>query len=141
MLLISQNEIHHFSDRTSLVQGSINIVNWNWFRELLCMELVALSIVTVNELSGGSTVYEGVDDFTSRVSVVTSSTFSLREVEPSSTEAMTSLDGSHRSHFGCLFWVISDGAKIRFSDTGFCMSMDGSTVPLTEHVGKTEKQL
>jgi len=63
MLLISQNEIHHFSDRTSLVQGSINIVNWNWFRELLCMELVALSIVTVNELSGGSAVYKGVDGF------------------------------------------------------------------------------
>ena len=34
-------------------------------------------------------------DFTSPVSVVSSSTFSLREVEPSSAKAMTSLDGSH----------------------------------------------
>jgi len=54
---------------------------------------------------------------------------------------MTSLDGSRRSHFGCLFQVISIRTTIRFSDTEFCMSMDGSTVSLTEHVGKTEKQL
>jgi len=74
--------------------------------------------------------------------VVSSSTFSLREVEPSSAEAMTSLDGSRRSHFGHLFRVISIRTTVGFSDMEFCMSMDGSTVSsLTEHVGKTEKQL
>jgi len=61
MIPISQDEIHHFSDRTSLVWCSINIVNWNGFGELLGMELVALSIVMVNELSGGSAVYKGTD--------------------------------------------------------------------------------
>jgi len=80
-------------------------------------------------------------DFTSPVSVVSSSTFSLREVKPSSAEAMTSLDGSCRSHFGHLFRTISIGVTIGFLDMGFCMSVDGSTVSLREHVGKTEKQL
>jgi len=61
MIPIPQDEIHYFSDRTSLVQGSVNIVNWNGFRELPGMEPVALGIVMVDELSGGSTVYEGVD--------------------------------------------------------------------------------
>jgi len=61
MIPISQDEIHHFSDRTSLVQGSVNVVNRNGFGELLGMELVVLSIVKVDEISGCSTVYEGVD--------------------------------------------------------------------------------
>jgi len=61
MIPISQDEIHHFSDGTSLVQDSVNIVNRNGFRELPGMEPVALSIVMVDELSSGSTVYEGVD--------------------------------------------------------------------------------
>jgi len=61
MILISQDEIHHFSDGDSLIQGSANIVNQNGFRELLSMELVALGIVAVNELSGGSAVHERVD--------------------------------------------------------------------------------
>jgi len=61
MILISQNEIHHFSDGTSLIQGPVNIVNRNGFRKFPGMELVALSIVMVDELSGGSTVYKGVD--------------------------------------------------------------------------------
>jgi len=61
MIPIYQSEIHHFSDRTILVQGSINIVNRNGFRELPGMEPVALVIVTVDELSGGSTVYKEVD--------------------------------------------------------------------------------
>jgi len=78
-------------------------------------------------------------DFTSPVSVVSSSTFSLSEVELSSAEAMTSLDGSRHSHFGCLFRTISIATTIVFLDMGFCTSMDGSTVSLTEHVGKTEK--
>jgi len=80
-------------------------------------------------------------DFTSPVSVVSSSTFNFREVELSSTEAMTSLDGSCCSHFGRLFQIISVGMTIGFSDMGFCMSIDGSTVSLWEHVGKTEKHL
>jgi len=54
---------------------------------------------------------------------------------------MTSLDGSRRSHFGRLFRTISVGVTIGFSDMEFCMSIDGSTVSLREHVGKTEKQL
>jgi len=141
MIPISQDEIHHFSDGTSLVQGPINIVYRNGFGELPSMEPVALGVVTVNELSSGSTVYEGVEDFTSPVSVVSSSTFSFREVEPSSAEAMTSLDGSRHSHFGRLFRTISVGTTIGFLDTGFCTSMDGSTVSLRENVGKTEKQL
>jgi len=49
MIPISQDEIHHFSDRTSLIQGSVKIVNQDGFRELPGMELVALSIVKVNE--------------------------------------------------------------------------------------------
>jgi len=73
--------------------------------------------------------------------VVLSSTFSFREVELSSAEAMTSLDGSRRSHFRRLFQIISVGMTIGFSDMGFCTSIDGSTVSLREHVGKTEKQL
>jgi len=80
-------------------------------------------------------------DFTSPVSVVSSSTFSFREVEPSSAEAMTSLDGSRHSHFGHLFRTLSIGMTIGSSDMGFCTSIDGSTVSLREHVGKTEKQL
>jgi len=72
---------------------------------------------------------------------VSSSTFSLREVELSSADAMTSLDGSRRSHFGYLLRVISVGTMIKFLDTEFCTSMDGSTVSLTEHVGQTVKQL
>jgi len=105
------------------------------------MEPVALGVVVVDEFSSGSTVHEGVDGLTSPVSVVSSSTFSFREVEPSSTEAMTSLDGSCRSHFGCLFQTISIGMTIGFLGTEFCTSIDGSTVSLREHVGKTENRL
>jgi len=61
MIPISQDEIHHFSDGTNLVQGSINIVNQNGFGEFPSMEPVALGIVVVDELSGGSAVHEGVD--------------------------------------------------------------------------------
>ena len=60
MIPISQDEIHHLSDGTSLVQSSVNIVNWNGFRELPSMEPVALGIVVVDELSGGSVVHERV---------------------------------------------------------------------------------
>ena len=145
MIPVSQDEIHHFSDGTSLIQSSVNIVNWNGFGELLSVEPVALDVVAVDELSSGSPVAplstKELTDFTSPVSVVSSSTFSLREVEPSSADAMTSLDGSHRSHFGRLFRVISIGMTVGFSDMEFCMSVDGSTVSLREHIGKTEKQL
>ena len=140
MIPISQDEIHH-SDGTSLVQSSVNIVNQNGFRELPSVELVALGIVAVDELSSGSAVHKELTDFTSPVSVVSSSTFSLREVEPSSADAMISLDGSHHSHFWRLFRVISIGMTVGFSDTEFCTSVDGSTVSLREHVGKTEKRL
>ena len=61
MIPISQDEIHHFSDGTSLVQSSVNIVNRNGFRELLSIELVALGVVAVDELPGGSAVHERVD--------------------------------------------------------------------------------
>jgi len=61
MIPISQDEIHHFSDRTSLVQGSVNIVNQNGFGELPSMEPVALGVVAVDELPGGSTVHKRVD--------------------------------------------------------------------------------
>jgi len=64
------------------------------------MKLVILSIV--NSLVAPLSMKE-LMDFTSPVSVVSSSTFSLREVEPSSAEAMTRLDGGCRSHFGHLF--------------------------------------
>jgi len=55
MIPISQDEIHHFSDGTSLVQSSVNFVNRNGFGELPSMELVALGVVVVDELSGGVT--------------------------------------------------------------------------------------
>jgi len=45
MIPISQDEIHHFGDGTSLIQSSINIVNQNG----------------LGELSSDSAVYEGVD--------------------------------------------------------------------------------
>jgi len=61
MILISQDEVHHLSDGTSLIQSSIDIVNRNGFGELPSMEPVALGVVAVNELSGGSAVHEGVD--------------------------------------------------------------------------------
>ena len=61
MIPIPQDEIHYFSDRTSLVQGSVNIVNWNGFGELPSVEPVALGIVAVDELSSGSAVHERVD--------------------------------------------------------------------------------
>ena len=141
MIPISQDEIHHFSDRTSLVQGSVNIVNWNWFGELPSMKLVALSIVMVNNSLVDPLSMKELTDFTSPVSVVSSSTFSLRGVEPSSAEAMMNLDGSCPSHFGCLFQAISIRTTIGFSDTGFFTSIDGSTVSLTEHIGKTEKKM
>ena len=54
MILISQDEIHHFSDETSLVQSSVDVVNQNGFGELLSVEPVALGIVVVDELSSGS---------------------------------------------------------------------------------------
>jgi len=61
MIPISQDEIHHFSDGTSLIQSSVNIVNRNGFGELPSVEPVALGIVAVNELSGGSAVHKRVD--------------------------------------------------------------------------------
>jgi len=61
MIPIFQDEIHHLSDGTSLVQSSIDIVNRNGFGELPSMELVALGIVVVDELSSGSAVHKGVD--------------------------------------------------------------------------------
>jgi len=51
MIPISQDEIHHFSDGTSLIQSPVNIVNWNGLGELPSMELVALGIMAVDELS------------------------------------------------------------------------------------------
>jgi len=61
MILISQNEIHHFSDRTSLIQSSIDVVNRNGFGELPSMEPVSLGVVAVDELSSGSAVHKRVD--------------------------------------------------------------------------------
>ena len=61
MIPISQDEIHHFSDGTSLVQSSVNVVDRNGFGELLSVEPVALGIVAVDELTGGSAVHERVD--------------------------------------------------------------------------------
>ena len=61
MIPISQDEIHHFSNGISLVQGSVNIVNRNGFGELPSVEPVALGIVAVDELSSGSAVHERVD--------------------------------------------------------------------------------
>jgi len=61
MIPISQDEIHHFSDGTSLVQSSVDIVNQNGFGELPSMEPVALGVVVVNELSGCSAVHKKVD--------------------------------------------------------------------------------
>jgi len=61
MIPVSQDEIHHFSDGTSLVQSSVNIVNRNGFGELPSVEPVAFGIVAVDELSSGSTVHERVD--------------------------------------------------------------------------------
>ena len=105
------------------------------------MELVAFGIVAVDELSSGSTVHERVDRLHFPCISGSSSTFSLREVEPSSADTMTSLDGSRRSHFGHLFRVISARTTVGFLDMEFCTSVDGSTVLLMEHVGKTEKRL
>jgi len=61
MIPVSQDEIHHFSNGTSLVQSSVNVVDRNGFGELQSVEPVALGIVVVDELSGGSAVHEGVD--------------------------------------------------------------------------------
>ena len=61
MIPISQDEIHHFSDGTSLVQSSVNVVDRNGFGELPSVEPVALRIVAVDELSSGSAVHKGVD--------------------------------------------------------------------------------
>ena len=61
MIPVSQDEIHHFSDGTSLVQRSIDIVNRNGFGELPSMEPVALGIVAVDELFSGSAVHKRVD--------------------------------------------------------------------------------
>jgi len=61
MIPISQDEIHHLSDRTGLIQWPVDIVNQDGVRELPGMEPVSFKIVTVDELSGCSTVYEGVD--------------------------------------------------------------------------------
>jgi len=61
MIPVSQDEIHHFSDGTSLVQSSVNVVDWNGFGELPSVEPVALRIVAVDELSSGSAIHEGVD--------------------------------------------------------------------------------
>jgi len=61
MIPISQDEIHHLSDGTSLIQSSVNIVNQNGFGELPSMEPVALGVVVVDELSGGCAVHKRVD--------------------------------------------------------------------------------
>ena len=88
MIPVSQDEIHHFSDGTSLIHSSVNIVNRNGFGELPSVEPVTFGIVAVNELSSGSAVHERVDGLHFPVSVVSSSTFSLREVELSSADAI-----------------------------------------------------
>jgi len=61
MIPVSQDEIHHFSDGTSLVQSSINVVDRNGFGELPSVEPVALGVVAVDELSSGSAIHKGVD--------------------------------------------------------------------------------
>jgi len=61
MIPVSQDEIHHLSDGTSLVQSSVDVVDWNGFGELPSVEPVALRIVAVDELSSGSAVHKGVD--------------------------------------------------------------------------------
>ena len=78
-------------------------------------------------------------DLISPVSVVSISTFILRDVGLSLAEEMISLSGRRHSHFGHLlrgFSIIMIG-----SVTEFCMTMVGSTVSFTEYVGKTEKRL
>ena len=61
MIPVSQDEIHHFSDGTSLVQSCVNVVDRNGFGELPSVEPVAFCIVAVDELSSGSAVHKGVD--------------------------------------------------------------------------------
>jgi len=53
--------MRYLSDGTSLVQSSVNIVNRDGFGELPSMEPVALGIVEVDELPGGSAVHKRAD--------------------------------------------------------------------------------
>ena len=109
-------EVNDLCYGSIFIRGAINIEDRDGFREFKETELGTFGIVSVNKLSAAPQSTKALVDLTSAVSVVSSSTFSLRELVFPSVVAMIDLEGSLLSHFRQDFRWNGD---IRVGDGGF----------------------
>jgi hypothetical protein len=58
VVLVAENDIHDFADRSCLIPSSIDIVHRNGTREGPCGDFIPIHKTFVHEKAGGSTVKE-----------------------------------------------------------------------------------
>ena len=58
---MAKDKINHFCDRTSFIHSTVYVVHWDGLFQLDQVEVAAFSIVSVNEFSSCSTVYQTSD--------------------------------------------------------------------------------
>jgi hypothetical protein len=63
MVFVTQNEVGHLCNGTSLVKSAVHIVNGDWPRQSLGPQPISLDIVSVYEPPGRSRVHQGVKGF------------------------------------------------------------------------------
>ena len=56
---VPQNEINHFSDGASLIQSTVNVMDWDQSGELPGLKSTTFDVLLVDELSSGPRVNEG----------------------------------------------------------------------------------
>ena len=61
--LCTKDEVNYFGNGAGLIQGAINVMDWDQSGELLGLESAALYILLVNEFAGGPGVHKGIHGF------------------------------------------------------------------------------
>jgi hypothetical protein len=61
VVLVTEYDVHYFSDGSCFVRTAIYIVDWDATTKSPGCELVPMHIILINEKSGGSTINESLD--------------------------------------------------------------------------------
>jgi hypothetical protein len=60
VILVTEYEVRHFSDGTGFIWSPVDIEYWHRSRQFTGGEAVSPDIVSINEVSGGSGVNQGI---------------------------------------------------------------------------------
>ena len=106
----------YLCNRAGFIWSAIYIVHWDRLFQFNQVEMATFGIVSIDEPLSTRQVM----DFHSEVSIISISTFNLRDIRLCSAVAMKYFLGNAFSHFDfCIFGVVT-GTGICFS--GFCTS-------------------